>query len=79
MTTDDYVVGHVREALAHEGESDIQASVVAGRLVLTGNVATPDRREAMGALAAQTAGGLEVVNELTVLTSPPPGPPEDLT
>lgn len=79
MTPDDYVVGHVRDALAHEGESDIQAAVVAGRLVLTGNVATPVRREAMGELAALAADGLEVVNELTVVTCPEPGPPEDLT
>ena len=78
MIPDDYVVGHVRDALAHEGESDVQAAVVAGRLVLTGNVATPARREAMGKLASQVAGGLEVVNELTVLTCPAPGPAEDL-
>lgn len=78
MTPDDYVVGHVRDALAHEGECDIQAAVVAGRLVLTGTVTTPVRRDAMGALASQAADGLEVVNELTVLTCPDPGPPEDL-
>lgn len=78
MTPDDYVVGHVRDALAHEGESDVQAAVVAGRLVLTGNVATPARRDAMGVVAAQAADGLEVVNELTVLTTPDPGPAEEL-
>lgn len=78
MTPDDYVVGHVRDALAHQGESDVQAAVVAGRLVLTGNVATPARRQAMGELAAQVSDGLEVVNELNVLTCPDPGPAEEL-
>lgn len=79
MNTDDYVVGHVQEALAHEGETDVHAAVVAGRLVLTGNVATPMRREAVGVIASAAADGLEVVNELTVLTSPPAGPAEELT
>ena len=78
MTPDDYVVGHVRDALAHEGETDVHAVVVAGRLVLTGNVATPARRDAVTAIAAGVAGELTVVNELSVLTCPPPDPAEEL-
>jgi len=79
MTPDDYVVGHVQDALAHEGETDVHAAVVAGRLVLTGNVATPMRRDAVAVIASAAADGLEVVNELTVLSCPPVGPPEELT
>lgn len=81
MTPDDYVVAHVRDALATDpraGVLDVHATVSAGRLVLTGNVATPERREAIGVVAAEVADGLEVVNELTVLTSPGPGEMEEL-
>lgn len=78
MRTDDYVVGHVRDALARDGETDVHAAVVAGRLVLTGTVTTPARRDHVAVLAKEAAGGLEVVNELTVLTSPGPDAAEEL-
>jgi osmotically-inducible protein OsmY len=76
VTPDDYVVGHVRDALATDertGVLDVHAAVVAGPLVLTGNVTTPERREMIGVVAAEAADGLEVVNELTVLSSAAPG------
>lgn len=79
MTPDDYVVGHVRDALAHEGETDVQAAVVAGRLVLTGNVATEERRQAVSAIAGAASDGLDVVNELTVVTAAAPAPREELS
>lgn len=79
MTPDDYVVGHVRDALAHEGETDVQAAVVAGRLVLTSNVATEERRLAVSAIASRASDGLDVVNELTVVTASAPAPREELT
>lgn len=78
MTPDDYVVGHVRDALAQEGETDVQAAVVAGRLVLTGTVTTPSRRDAATEVAAAAGGDLPIVNELTVLTCPPPDAAEQL-
>lgn len=78
MTPDDYVVGHVRDALAHEGVLDVHAAVVAGRLVLTGHVATPARRDEVTTIAAGVAGDLVVVNELSVLTCPPPDAAEEL-
>ena len=79
MTPDDYVVGHVRDALTREGETDVQAAVVAGRLVLTGNVATEERRRAVGVLAGEASDGLEVVNELTVVATDAPAPREELS
>jgi osmotically-inducible protein OsmY len=78
VTPDDYVVGHVRDALAHAGMLDVHAEVVAGRLVLTGHVATPARRDEVTPIATEAAGGLAVVNELTVLQCPPPAAAEEL-
>jgi osmotically-inducible protein OsmY len=78
VTPDDYVIGHVRDALAHEGMAEVQAMVAAGRLVLTGHVATPARRDEVGAIAEAVAGDLVVVNELTVLHCPPPDAVEEL-
>lgn len=79
MNRDDYVVGHVRDALAHDGETDVQAAVVAGRLVLTGNVVTQSRRVHVTELASAAANGMEVVNELSVLDETVPSTPEELT
>jgi osmotically-inducible protein OsmY len=78
VTPDDYVVGHVRDALAHAGMLDVNTEVVAGRMVLTGHVATPARRDEVTTIVADAAGGLAVVNELTVLQCPPPATAEDL-
>ena len=81
MTPDDYVVGHVRDALASDertGVLDVHVAVVAGRLVLTGHVATAARRDAVTAVAAEVAPDLDLVNELTVLNPPPPEPAERL-
>lgn len=78
MNRDDYVVGHVRDALAHDGETDVQAAVVNGRLVLTGNVMTPARRDLVTRMASAAADGMEVVNELTVLDQPHPSATEEL-
>ena len=62
-----YVVGHVEEALAHAGETDVHVRVAPGRLVLTGNVPTVERRDAIGAIAATVGDELEVHNEVTVV------------
>jgi osmotically-inducible protein OsmY len=78
VTPDDYVVGHVRDALAHEGVTDVHAVVVAGQLVLTGHVATPSRRDEVSEIAGRVAGDLRVVNELAVLNCPPPEAAEEL-
>jgi hypothetical protein len=78
VTPDDYLVGHVRDALAQEGILDVHATVVAGRLVLTGTVATDERRDDIGAIARRVAGDLVLLNELTVLDCPPPGWVEEL-
>ena len=67
MTIDDYVVGHVRDALAHEGETDVWAVVADGRLVLSGTVATTERRAAAVRTASAVADGLDVEDRIEVL------------
>ena len=78
MTPDDYVVGHVCDALTHDGETDVHAAVIAGRLVLSGTVMTPARRELVTRVASEAAGGVEVVDQLTVLDHPSPTATEEL-
>lgn len=63
----DYVAGHVQEALAHAGETDVHVRVVSGRLLLTGTVTTAARRDAVSSIARDVAGDLDVRNEVSVL------------
>lgn len=67
MTTDDYVVGHVRDALAREGETDVWAAVEGEILVLSGTVATAQRRAAAVRTASAVADGLTVEDRIDVL------------
>ena len=76
-----YVAGHVHDAIATDprtGAQDVQAAVVAGRVVLSGTCATEERRAAITEVAREAAGGLDVVNEVEVLTASTPGTSEDL-
>lgn len=76
-----YVAGHVHEAIATDprtGAQDVQAAVVAGRVVLSGTCATEERRAAITEVAREAAGDLEVVNEVEVLTASTPGASEEL-
>lgn len=71
--TDSYIGGHLQEALAHEGETDVQVHVSGTRVLMTGTVATEARRDAVSAIAASVADGLEVHNQVTVLACTEPG------
>lgn len=83
MSTDPvYVAGHVHEAIATDprtGAQDVQAAVIAGRVVLSGTCATEERRAAIGEVAREAAAGLEVVNEVEVLSHGAPSTREDLS
>ena len=79
MTTDDYVVGHVRDALAHEGETDVWAAVTDGMLVLSGTVATTERRRAAVRTASAVADGLLVDDRIEVLEHVVGLEPEELS
>ena len=75
---DTYVIGHLQEALAHEGETDVHVAVTGPLLVLTGTVATDARRDVVITLARSMADGLEVRDQVDVLTCHAPDGEERL-
>jgi hypothetical protein len=68
---EDYVIQRLRDALATDervAEMGVQVRAVAGKVFLTGQVATPERRQAVGEVAAEVLPEYDVCNE-TVVTS----------
>lgn len=66
----EYIVERVRQRLAVDervAELELQVSVVAGRVVVSGTVPTEERREGVAAVVAETVPDLEVVNQTEVL------------
>ena len=77
-----YVAAHVHEAVATDartGAQDVQATVVAGRVVLSGTCATQERKDAITAVAREAADGMDVVNEVEVLAPTGPATSEELS
>jgi hypothetical protein len=65
-------VNHLREQLAREaGELGLEVSLLEGRLVLRGVVATAERRALAERIAHSMCNGHTVVNEIRVV--PPEG------
>ena len=65
-----YLVAKLQNALAADtrvNALDIKVTVSAGRVHLTGQVPTAQRRAAVEQIAVETLPGLRVRNELTVL------------
>ena len=65
-----YLVGKLQEALATDsrvGAQDIRISIAHGRVHLTGQVPTDERRDAVQRITEEVAPGLDVRNEITVL------------
>jgi osmotically-inducible protein OsmY len=78
----DYVIGRVQDALAHDPrtmELGIDVTLSGDRAVLTGTVASPDQRDAIGRVTAEMAPGYQVVNDVTVMASGEAGEAEELT
>jgi hypothetical protein len=75
--SDDYVAGHLEEALAHTGETDVHVRVDGGVVHIIGTVATGVRRDAIDALASGITD-LEIRNEVTVLHCDAPIDREDI-
>ncbi|MDQ3898055.1 MAG: BON domain-containing protein [Actinomycetota bacterium] len=66
---EDYTIQRVRDALATDervGEMGVHVQVVAGKVFLTGQVATPQRQEAVGVVAAEVLPEYEVHNQTVV-------------
>jgi osmotically-inducible protein OsmY len=65
-----YLVGRLKEALAVDdrvGALDIRVTITHGRVHLTGEVSTEQRRAAVQRIAEEVLPHLDVRNEITVL------------
>jgi osmotically-inducible protein OsmY len=70
VAPDPYLVERVRNALAEDprvGELGIDVAVEGTRLVLAGEVATDERRDAVAEVALEQAPGHHVDNRVTVV------------
>jgi osmotically-inducible protein OsmY len=71
----DYLPEHIRESLIHDprvAEQDLKVDVKESRVVLGGNVATPQLRETIADVARELLPGYEIVNETTVVPASEP-------
>lgn len=72
-----YDAEHIRDALIHDprvNELDVHLRQVNDTLVVTGNVASEQRRDAITTVVAELAGDVKVRNDVTVTDlSAPPG------
>ncbi len=69
-TADPYLAAHLRERLVADeriGEQDLQTEVVAGTVVITGEVATEERRTAVSQVAKEALGETPHRNLVTVV------------
>jgi hypothetical protein len=81
-----YLVQHIQDALASDPrarELGVDAQILGERVVLTGTVATPDLRSAVGEVVGEVVGReadspLEVVNDLAVMPRGDDGSVEEL-
>lgn len=67
--TPEYVAAHLQEELARDprvNEPELQVSIVAGRVRVTGVVPTEERRAAVDEVARECCVDLEVENRTTV-------------
>ena len=73
---DSYACERVRRALAGDpavGELGISVSIAGGRAFLTGEVATPERRQAVADVATRILPGYEIHNDVAVTPLDEPG------
>ena len=66
---EDYAAQRLRDALATDervAEMGVQVRLVAGKVFLTGQVATEERRQAVGEVAAEVLPDYEVHNDTVV-------------
>ena len=79
MTPDDYLIGHIREALAAEvGSLDLLVEVSGGTVYLSGLIDCGTKRQAAREAATRVAPNHKIVNNIKVLTLTPVEPPEVL-
>jgi hypothetical protein len=76
-----YLVGKLQEALAVDGRVnalDIRINIAHGRVHLTGEVPTEERRVAVQSITREVLPELEIRNDITVLELAEVGKPEVL-
>ncbi len=76
-----YVVERIREALAHDArvsQLGVGVSVAGGKIFLSGETATPERKTAATEVARARAEGRAVYNAMTVLALSEPSEREEL-
>jgi hypothetical protein len=64
-----YVIAHVREALACDGrvnELEIEIAVTGNKISLSGDVATPERKQAISDVVQECLPEHEIYNEVNV-------------
>lgn len=70
-----YLVAHLRDAILQDDrftEQAVEVEAAEGRIVLRGEVATPDRRLGIVALVTELAPGMLVIDDLCVSGPLPP-------
>jgi hypothetical protein len=75
----DYLIGRIRQALAEDprvNKQDVWVEIREGRVHVTGDTATEERREAIGLVVSETVPDLEVLNEIEVRRVTGPVAPE---
>ena len=81
MTRDDYLIAHIREAMAASpkvGTLDITVEVSGHTVYLSGMVDCESKRDAAIHVARNCAPEYDIVNHLTTLRLTPVDPPEIL-
>jgi len=74
---DDYTAEHVHQALASDervSEPELRVKVVAGRVIITGDIHTHVRRDAVAAVVRDVDPDLLVDNQTSVLQTEPKSP-----
>lgn len=65
-----YTAQHIKDALIHDprvGEMTLEVTLAAGRVFVSGQVMTEQRRDAVPDVVRSVAPDLEVVNEVTLV------------
>jgi osmotically-inducible protein OsmY len=74
-TRADYLPEHIREQLIHDpriAEQDLRVDVSEHRVLVGGNVSTPQLRQTITDVASELLPGYEIVNETTVVSAAEP-------
>jgi osmotically-inducible protein OsmY len=75
---DGYTAEHIHSALASDdrvSEPELRVQVVAGRVIITGDVHTESRRDAVAEVVREVDSRLVVDNQTTVIGTTPPAKP----